>query len=393
MDRSISQERGGSGLLHCGVRLLLFLALSAAAYAVPAQQADKGREPGTRPVIGGAGTAENATAVRGLYVNRWAAQSKPRIRALIEFARETGLNALVFDLKDEFGLNYRPADSVARKYAGNAGAIPDVRWLIDTMRASGLLPIARVVVFKDSVAARLRPDWTILGPEGHPWHDKQGLTWVNPYHRELWDYELRVATELAKLGFAEIQFDYIRFPEPYASLPKQAFPGANGVSKSDVLAAFLREARARLTPLGARTTADVFGLSTTVRGALEVGQQWEALASAADVLLPMVYPSHYVHGSFGIALPNASPYAVVKAAVSRGVERNAALGLTGERIRPYLQAFTLGKPVYGDAELTAQMNAARESGVNGWILWNPGSRYEQYRAALAEDSAVRAKAR
>lgn len=327
--------------------------------------------PGSAPAV-----------LRGLYVNRWAAQSKTRMRSLIALATETGLNALVIDLKDEFGLNYRTADSVAREFTGRAGAIPDLRWLLDTMKTTGLVPIARVVVFKDTVAARARPAWTIRGPDGAPWRDKEGLAWINPYSREFREYNLRVAVELARMGFAEIQFDYIRFPEPYPSLPAQTFPGAGNVTKSATLAAFLNDARARLTPLGVRTTADVFGLTTTVSGTLEVGQQWEALAAAADVLLPMVYPSHYARGSFGFARPNAEPYGVVHRAVARAVERTAALGLAGERVRPYLQAFTLGQPAYGDAELAAQVRAANKAGASGWILWNPGSRYEQYRGAL-----------
>jgi hypothetical protein len=327
--------------------------------------------------------------VHGLYVNRFAAQSKRRMRALIRFATETRLNAMIVDLKDEFGLNYQPADSIARRYTGRAGAIRDVRWLVDTLRAAGLIPIARLVVFKDSVTARARPDWTILGPDGKPWRDKQGLTWVNPYNRDLWDYNIRVATDVTRLGFAEIQFDYIRFPEPYASLPKQVFPGAKGVGKAETLAAFLLEARSRLAPLNVRTTADVFGLITTVRAPLEIGQQWEALAQAADVLLPMVYPSHYPHGAFGITRPNAAPYEIVKAAVTRAVERNVALGIRGEHVRPWLQAFSLGKPAYGNAELTAQLRAVSESGVHGWVMWNPASRYEVFREALKADALRR----
>jgi hypothetical protein len=158
--------------------------------------------------------------------------------------------------------------------------------------------------------------------------------------------------------------------------------GGDDVKKADILAQFLADARARLAPLGVRTTADVFGLTATLRGTLEVGQQWETLAAVTDVLLPMVYPSHYTKGSFGIARPNAAPFEIVRGAVGRAVERNAAIGITGERVRPYLQAFTLGPPAYGNAELTAQFRATEAAGVNGWILWNPGSKYELFRGAL-----------
>ena len=151
-------------------------------------------------------------------------------------------------------------------------------------------------MFKDSVAARVNPDHVIRKPDGSAWRDKQGLTWVNPYDEEIWEYNFRVAEEAVKLGFGEIQFDYIRFPEPYKSLPPQVFPNQKGRSKPDVLAQFLKTANARLDKLDVRTTADIFGLVTTVGGALEIGQEWEKVSPAVDVVLPMTYPSHYPRG-------------------------------------------------------------------------------------------------
>jgi hypothetical protein len=330
--------------------------------------------------------------VRALYVNRFAAQSTKRMRQLIKMADDTEINALVIDMKDEFGLNYKPANPEFARNAGTAGTIRDLPGLLDTLRAHKILPIARLVVFKDSVTARVHPEWTIRRQDGSIWRDKPGLAWVNPYHRGLWDYNIGVAEELAKMGFSEIQFDYIRFPEPYASLPKQVFPDHKGVSKPDVLAAFLKEANARFDKVGARTTADVFGLTTTVGGPLEVGQHWEKLSPVVDVMLPMVYPSHYPRGSLGLAAPNAAPYDVLKIALSRARERDAKLGITsGEHVRPWLQAFTLGKPPYGAAELEAQKKGTYDAGYDGWVLWSPGSKYEPFLPALEKTLVSRKK--
>lgn len=325
---------------------------------------------------------DSTEVVRALYLNRWAAQSRTRMREAIAIADSTEINALVLDMKDEFGLNYVSEDSMVRRNAGNAGAVPRLRELLDTLRAHDILPIARIVVFKDSVAARLNPDETIRTPSGEVWKDEKGLPWVNPYSPYIREYNLRVAEELVRLGFEEIQFDYVRFPEPYRRLAPQVFPHADGVSKPQAIADFLAEARRRLNALGVRSTADVFGLTTTVNGPLEIGQEWEKLAPVADVLLPMVYPSHYPRGAFGIDRPNAAPYEVVKTAITRARERNEALGLGGERVRPYLQAFTLGQPPYGAEEVRAQIRAVEESGYQGWVLWHPGSKYEPFLAAL-----------
>ena len=354
---------------------------------------DSARADSTRVIAGrNAQAGPMPDIVRALYVNRWGAQSSRRMRKFIAIADTTEINALVIDMKDEFGLNYRSSDPLVQKNAGNAGVVPNLEALLDTLRAHGILPIARIVVFKDSVAARVNPDHVIRKPDGTPWRDKEGLTWVNPYDREIWEYNFRVSEELVRLGFREIQYDYIRFPEPYRSLPPQVFPGASNVSKPDAIAAFLRTANARLDKLDARTTADIFGLVTTVNGPLEIGQWWEKLAPVTDVLLPMVYPSHYPRGSFGIQRPNAEPYQIIHRAISRARERNEALGITTpEHVRPWLQAFTLGQPRYGAPELEAQKRAVYDAGYEGWVLWSPGSNYDIFLPALEKELVSRSK--
>ena len=332
-----------------------------------------------------------STPVRGLYVNRFAAQSTKKMKRLIEIADQTEINAFVIDIKDEFGLNFHSSDPLLQKNEGTQTKVANLKALVDTLNAHGILPIARMVVFKDSVAARMNPEHTIRKADGSVWRDKKGLAWVNPYANAIWEYNFRVAEEAIKMGFGEIQFDYIRFPEPYKSLPPQVFPESNGRTKTQALAEFLNAANKRIDKYGLRTTADIFGLVTTVGGALEVGQAWEPLAKATDVLLPMVYPSHYPHGSFGIRSPNAEPYNVIHIAISRARERNAAIGITGQHVRPWLQAFTLGAPRYGPAELEQEKRAVYDSGYDGWVMWHPGSQYEIFLPALEKTTVSRAK--
>ena len=331
--------------------------------------------------------------VRGIYVNRWATQSPKRMRELIRIADETEINGMVLDLKDEFGLNYASKDTAVSRNAGRSGSIPQLKALIDTLHAHGIVAIARQVAFKDSVAARMNPQRTIRKPDGSPWRDKQGLTWVDPYDPVIREYNIRVAEELARMGFDEIQFDYIRFPEPYPSLPKQTFADSKGVSRQQALADFLGAACKRINALGARCTADVFGLVTTVRGPLEIGQEWERVSPPLDVVLPMTYPSHYPPGSFGSPRPNADPEKIQRLAISRAHDRDIALKITKpEHVRPWIQAFTYGKPVYGAAEVEAQKRGIYAAGYDGWILWHPGSKYELFVPALEKTLERRAKA-
>jgi hypothetical protein len=313
------------------------------------------------------------------------------MKRIIGIADSTEINALVIDIKDEFGLNFHSSDSLLQKNEGTAPKVANLKELVDTLNAHGILPIARIVVFKDSVATRMNPEHTIRRTDGSPWRDKKGLAWVNPYANAIWEYNFRVAEEAIKMGFGEIQFDYIRFPEPYKSLPPQVFPESNGRSKPQALAEFLSAANKRIDKHGVRTTADIFGLVTTVNGALEVGQAWEPLAKSVDVLLPMVYPSHYPHGAFGIRSPNTEPYKVIHIAISRARERNAAIGITGQHVRPWLQAFTLGAPRYGAAELEQEKRAVYDSGYDSWVMWHPGSQYDIFVPALEKTLVSRAK--
>jgi hypothetical protein len=380
------------------MRRFIFALVLTVACSAAAEHADKGgpskpeSAAGNLPAATTRGDSVAPTVVRALYINRWASQSKKKMARLIAVADSTELNAFVIDMKDEFGLNYTSANPEFAKNAGFSSKLANLGALLDSLKAHRILPIARIVVFKDSVTARVHPEWTIRRTDGSIWRDHKGLAWVNPYHRELWDYNIGVAEELVKLGFGDIQFDYIRFPEPYKSLPQQVFSGAGTLSKPDAIAEYLKVARTRLNKLGVRSTADIFGLVTTVPGPLEVAQHWERLAPVTDVLLPMVYPSHYPRGSFGIPFPNAEPYRVVSTAIARARERDQKLGVTiPEHVRPWLQAFTLGKPEYGAAQIEAQKKAVYDSGYDGWVMWNPGSNYDVYLPALEKTLVSRKK--
>ncbi len=354
--------------------------------------------PGDTTPLAPTGTGEvialqkESRPIRALYVNRFAAQSPKKMQHLIAIADSTEINALVIDIKDEFGLNWHSSDPLLQRNEGKMNKVANMKALVDTLRAHGILPIARMVIFKDSSAARMNPDHVIRKADGTPWHDKKGVTWVNPYSRTIWDYNFRVADEAVKMGFGEIQFDYVRFPEPYKSLPQQVFPEAAGRSKPDAIRDFLKEARARYDKQGVRLTADIFGLVTTVRGALEVGQDWEKISPVVDVVLPMVYPSLYPHGSFGIHVPNAEPHKTIFIAITSARMRDAKMGITTpEHVRPWLQAFTLGAPHYGAAEIEQQKQAVYDAGYDGWVLWNPGSKYDEILPALEKRLVSRKK--
>jgi hypothetical protein len=310
--------------------------------------------------------------VRGLFLNGWVFGSA-RFDSLVRLADTTEINAFVIDVKDASGyLTYRSGVPTAIEIGANAMArAPDVTRRLRILHERGIYPIARIVVARDPLLARRKPEWAVHDRRGGLWHDGLGEPWVDASHDSVWIYAAELATEAVVLGFAELQFDYVRFPdEPAHRMANAVFISRRpGESQRSIVSRQVAMLRERLKPLGVPFTLDVFGLTTSAEGDMGIGQYWEDLVRHADVLLPMVYPSHYRRGAFGLAHPNSEPYAVVRQALADGLRRSADVP-NAARIRPYLQAFTLGRPRYTALEVRAQIEAAQDLGLTDWILWN-----------------------
>ena len=320
---------------------------------------------------------ERPETVRGLYVNSWSAGSRRRLAALIALADSTEINSFVIDIKDASGYVSHPSHVPLARDIGATGEIriPSLSYLLGKLEEAGIYPIARIVIVKDPLLAEARPDLAVQDTAGGVWVDGKGIVWMNPYQREVWDYHVALAREVASWGFPEVQWDYVRFPDaPASEIGRTSFPGAGGQPKADAIRDFLAYSRDGLADMGVRVTADVFGVTTSATRDVGIGQVWESFIDVVDVALPMVYPSHYWKGSFGIDTPNAYPYEIVRSALEEGLKRSAQVPGAGAT-RPWLQDFTLGKPPYGAAEVRAQIQATYDVGIDEWILWNPGSRY------------------
>jgi hypothetical protein len=322
-------------------------------------------------------------AVRALYVNAWVFGSS-RLWSLVGLVDSTAVNALVVDVKDDTGcLLYRSAVPTARAIGASACArAPDIGARLDTLRTHGIYAIARIVVAKDPLLAEHKPAWSVRSRDGGLWRDRIGSAWVDAYNDSVWVYAGQLAQEAVGLGFSEVQFDYVRFPdEPRSRMASAVFAARrDGESPRAAVRRHVQMLAELVRPLGVPVTFDVFGLTTSVTGDLGIGQVWEDFVDIADVVLPMVYPSHYGQGSFGFETPNAHPYAVVKTALAAALARTPPVATA--QIRPYLQAFTLGrrKPRYTSSEIREQIQATEDVGIRSWVLWNPRSVYQ--RAAL-----------
>ena len=316
--------------------------------------------------------------VRGLYVNRWAVLGQ-RMWDLIGIARTTEVNALVLDVKDDRGyLLYRSSVPLARRIGADT-TMPvskaRMRAILDTMSANGIFPIARIVVAKDPLLADAKREWAVQRRKvGTPWLDKDGKPWLDPHQRGVWTYAADLAAEAVALGFSEVQFDYVRFPDERRLLRESRFPLAKGRPRDQVIREQLGYLRDRVAQLHVPMAIDVFGLTTSDSTDMGIGQRWEQFADQTDIVLPMTYPSHYARGTYGIANPNAAPYATIEHAVRDATARNAGIAHP-PAIVPWYQDFTLGAPRYGARQIRAQMQAGYDNGVRSWMLWNPGSKY------------------
>ncbi len=318
--------------------------------------------------------------LRGLYVNRWAALGR-KLNDLIAVAKRTEINALVIDVKDDRGfVLYRSSVPLAREIGADTAdghwmSSSKVRAVLDTMVAHNIYPIARIVVAKDPLLARKKLDLAIKRKSDlKPWLDKNGHPWLDPHQRVVWQYAADLAREAYDLGFSEVQFDYVRFPDEKRLISETIYPLANGRSRAQVIRDQLGFVRNALKPNGMRVTADVFGLTATDTTDMGIGQRWEMFVDQVDVVLPMIYPSHFARGTYKRRNPNAHPYETIDHALKDAIARsdsvpNAAI------IIPWYQDFTLGLPRYGAAQIRAQMKAGYDNGFQSWILWNPSSNY------------------
>ncbi len=318
-------------------------------------------------------------AIRGVYLNAWASGSSRRLKEFVDLAGKTEVNAFVMDMKDATGFVSYASGVPAIRETGALGELR-IRNLPDVLRrleSEGIYPIARIVIVKDPLLVEARPDLAVQDTAGGVWVDSKGLVWLNLYNREVWDYHVQLAEEVARLGFPEIQWDYVRFPDaPESDMARAVFPGDTLGPRTEAVRGFLEYARQRLDSLGydVAMTADVFGVTTTFSRDVGIGQLWERFIDRVDAALPMVYPSHYWEGSFDLERPNAYPYEVVKEAMEDAIRRTVAVDGAG-RVIPWLQDFTLGPPRYGAPEVRAQIQGVYDAGLREWILWNPGSRY------------------
>ena len=303
--------------------------------------------------------------VRAVHVTFYAWANPELRRAVLDLVDSGRINAVELDLKDESGVVGFDAPIPFARRIGSVQAIYDLPEAIDMLHRRGAMVIGRIVAFRDPVhaTAAWKRGWrsqVIQTPSGGPYAGYGGFTnFSNPSVRR---YNVDVARVAAAAGIDDVLYDYVRRPDgPIGSME---FPDLRG-SPERSIATFLAEARTALKPYRTFLGASVFGVAAT--RPTEVAQDIPAMGRNVDYIAPMLYPSHWGPGEYGVSYPNGEPYAIVEKSL-RDFQRQVRG--TGARVVPWLQDFSLGV-TYGPAEVRAQIDAAKDVGIGEWLLWDP----------------------
>jgi len=320
--------------------------------------------------------------IKAVYANLGVLSDPERWNRLIEIADTTEINAIVIDVKQDT-IYYDTQVPFFRNIDGMITPLYDPKELLAELDAHGIYSIARMVVFKDPLVAAGRPDLAVRDETtGGLWYDMNGTPWVNAFNQELWQANADLGAELARLGFDEVQYDYIRFPSDgdlrttdfgrdYSEENRRAaITGAVALGSQEVRAA------------GAAFAVDLFPIVALLGDDQGIGQTLQDLVPLADYVSLMIYPSHFQEGNIPVdGQPNDFPAETVTYTLEQSQKWVPG---SIKKMRPWLQDFTYpleGYSAYGPDEVRAQIDAAEAQGVTGWLLWNAAGEFHV--AALA----------
>lgn len=331
--------------------------------------------------------------VKGIYATAHSAGGA-KMAELTDLVNRTDLNAMVIDIKDDYGNITIDLNTDNELINENTMEMMDIEEVMGILEENDIYPIARIVVFKDTLLAHQQPELSFTRSDGSVWTNNNGDSFVNPYLTEVWDYNIEVAIEAAKLGFKEIQFDYVRFPEGFELLDRELNYGhgpygsdevdvINMEHRNQAVTDFVASSREQLQPYGVDVSVDIFGYAAVVRETPGIGQSFPGIAKEVDVISSMIYPSHWGLGNLDIAIPDLEPYNLVNNYAQIELEILDELGDDAPTTRPWLQDFTasyLGAGYYmnyGADEVTAQVKALADNGIHEFLLWNAGNNYSE----------------
>ena len=307
---------------------------------------------------------EKHGGVRGIYLNGYHMTNNSKLEIINNILDNTNVNSLVIDVKTDNGhILFDSVNELAVEMSNVRSKYNSER--LNTLKdKNDLYLIGRVVVFQDPLFAKNYPNEAVFDSYRNNIYSQDGQYFIDPGSEKAREYVINIAKEACELGFDEIQFDYIRYPD--SNYKYMVFKDENNYdNRIKNINSFLMVAKKEINSLGCFVSADVFGFILTNKFDGGIGQNLETIIENVDFLSPMVYPSHYSKGSFGYQNPNRNPYGVITSALDDALER----GVEEIKLRPFLQGFW-----HSDAEVQENIRAAEDKNLD-WIIWNVSSSY------------------
>ena len=307
---------------------------------------------------------EKHGGVRGIYLNGYHMTNSSKLELINNILDNTNVNSLVIDVKTDNGhILFDSVNELALEMSNVRSKYNNE--ILSTLKdKNDLYLIGRVVVFQDPLFAKHYPNEAVFDSYKKEIYSQDGQYFIDPGSEKARNYVINIAKEACELGFDEIQFDYIRYPD--SNYKYMVFKDENTYeNRIKNINSFLMVAKKEINSLGCFVSADVFGFILTNKFDGGVGQNLETIIENVDFLSPMVYPSHYSNGSFGYQNPNRNPYGVITSALDDALER----GVEEIKLRPFLQGFW-----HSDFEVQENIRAAEDKNLD-WIIWNVSSSY------------------
>ena len=324
---------------------------------------------------------EMPTECRTLYLVNWRLDE---VDSYLQIANNSGINAFVVDITDGGSIGYAGEVMKTHCPTGAAAAnntVEEYQAAIKKIKDAGYYVIGRITTFNDSYFVKDHPENAIRDTAGQPL-ELSGEYWPTPYNRSNWQYKVDLAVEAVELmGFNEIQFDYVRFPDStwrYEEDGTIDFRNTYGETKAQAIQRFLMYATDILHEKGVYVSADVYGESA-FNYVTAYGQYWPAISNVVDAISGMPYPDHF--GASGNWRPWEHPYDILYSWGQSVMTRQGETA-TPAAVRTWIQAYdAIREPynTYGADEVYAQIKALRDSGcLGGFMTWNALSSLDKY---------------
>jgi hypothetical protein len=308
---------------------------------------------------------EENDQIRGIYLNGYLFNNPSKRESIEKILTNTDVNTLVIDVKTDNGHILFDTEIDEVIYLNNERVKFTNNDLQELREIKDIYLVGRLVVFQDPLFAKVFPDEAVFDSRLNKPYSQNGQFFLDPSSKKVQDYIINIAIESCRLGFDEIQYDYIRYPDSNSKFMQ--FDTKNDFeNRVNNINSFLSRSRQLLHNEGCLLSADTFGYILTNKQDGGIGQNLETIVENVDFISPMVYPSHYTNGSFGYQNPNEHPYEVITAALTDALDR----GVDKDKIRPFLQGFW-----HSNEDIRNNIKAASDLEMD-WLIWNILSVYE-----------------